>query len=56
VTKEGQKIPVGVTMHLVYKKGRPIEVQGIVRDLSSPIPATSALAESDYFSRVILTL
>ena len=56
VTKEGQSIPVGVTMHLVYKKGRPIEVQGIVREINSQIPATSALAESDHFSRVILTL
>jgi len=56
VTKEGQRISVGVTMHLVYKKGRPIEVQGIVRELSSQIPAASALTESDHFSRVILTL
>ena len=57
LTKEGQRVPVGVTMHLVYKRGRPIEVQGIVRDLSSPIPVTSsALTESDRFARVILTL
>jgi PAS domain S-box-containing protein len=56
VTKEAQRIPVGVTMHLVYKKGRPVEVQGIVRELSSQIPTGSALAESDHFSRVILTL
>jgi len=56
VTKEGLRIPVGVTMHLVYRKGKPIEVQGIVRDLSSQIPLTSALTESDQLSRVILTL
>lgn len=56
VTKDGQRIPVGVTMHLVYKKGRPVEVQGIVRDLSSRIPTGSALTESNHFSRVILTL
>jgi len=56
VTKEGQRIPVGVTLHLVYKKGRPIEVQGIVRDLSSQTPAASTRTESDHFSRVILTL
>jgi PAS domain S-box-containing protein len=56
VTKEGQRIPVGVTMHLVYKKGRPIEVQGIVRDLSSEISTGSALTESNHFSRVLLTL
>jgi PAS domain S-box-containing protein len=56
VTKDGLKIPVGVNMHLVYKKGKPIEVQGIVRDLSSQIPPTSALPESDQLSRVILTL
>jgi PAS domain S-box-containing protein len=56
VTKEGLRIPVGVTMHLVYKKGKPVEVQGIVRDLSSQIPPTSALTQSDQSSRVILTL
>lgn len=56
LTKEGQRIPVGVTMHLVYENGRPIEVQGIVRDLSPQIPTTSALTERDHFSRVILTL
>jgi PAS domain S-box-containing protein len=56
LTKEGLRIPVGVTMHLVYKKGKPIEVQGIVRDLSSQIPPTPALTESDQLSRVILTL
>ncbi|MDQ2921481.1 MAG: PAS domain S-box protein [Acidobacteriota bacterium] len=55
VTKEGQRIPVGITMHLVYKQGKPIEVLGIVRDLSSQIPP-SALTESERFSRVILTL
>lgn len=56
ITKDGQKIPVTVTMHLVYKKGRPVEVQGIVRDLRSEIPSSSSLTESDYFSRVILTI
>jgi PAS domain S-box-containing protein len=56
VTKDGQRIPVGVTMHLVYKKGRPVEVQGIVRDLSGQISTESALTESVHFSRVILTL
>jgi PAS domain S-box-containing protein len=56
VAKDGLRIPVGVTMHLVYKKGKPIEVQGIVRDLSSQIPPTPALTESDQLSRVILTL
>ncbi len=56
LTKEKQRISVGVTMHLVYKRGRPVEVQGIVRDLDSKIPAGSTLTESDHFSRVILTL
>ena len=56
VTKDGQRISVGVTMHLVYQKGRPIEVQGIVRELSSRIHAASALTEGEHFSRVILTL
>lgn len=56
VTKEGQRIPVAVTMHLIYKKGNPIAVQGIVRDLSWQIPAAPALTESEQFSRVIFTL
>lgn len=57
VTREGQRIPVGVTMSLVYKRGRPIEVQGIVHDLSSQFPVASpALTENDHFARVILTL
>jgi PAS domain S-box-containing protein len=56
VTKEGLRIPVSFTMHLVYKKGKPIEVQGVVRELSSQIPATSRLTQSDQTSRVILTL
>jgi PAS domain S-box-containing protein len=56
VTKERQRIPVAVTMHLVYKKGRPVEVQGIVRDLSSRIRPASTLTEGDRCSRVILTL
>jgi PAS domain S-box-containing protein len=56
VTKEGQRVPVAVTMHLVYRKGNPVEVQGIVRDLSAQVPPGSALTESEPFSRVILTL
>ena len=56
MTKEGKRIPVGVTMHLVYKKGRPIEIQGVVRELGLQIPAAAAFTESDHFSRVILTL
>jgi PAS domain S-box-containing protein len=55
VTREGERIPVGVTMHLVFEKGGPVEVQGIVRDLSPP-PAATPIAESDQCSRVILTL
>jgi len=56
MTKEGKSIPVGVTMHLVYWKGRPVEVQGIVRELGLQIPAASAFTESDHVSRVILTI
>ena len=56
VTREGQRIPVAVTMHLVYKRGRPIEVQGVVRNLSPKIPAATALTPNDHFSRDILAL
>jgi PAS domain S-box-containing protein len=55
VTKEGQRVPVAVKMHLVYRKGNPVEVQGIVRDLSSPVPTGSVLTEREPF-RIILTL
>jgi PAS domain S-box-containing protein len=56
MSKEGERIPVSVTMHLIYKKGNPIEVQGVVRDLRKRISPAPALTESDDFSRVILTL
>lgn len=52
VTKDGLRIAVGVTMHLVYKRGKPIEVQGVVRELGSQVPRTSALREADQVSRV----
>lgn len=45
VSKEGQRIPVSVTMHLVYKEGNPVGVQGIARDLSWQ-PGRLPLAES----------
>jgi PAS domain S-box-containing protein len=55
VSKDGQRIPVAVSMHLVYEKGRPVEVQGLVRDLNSLMPPSSHLTD-DHYSRVILTL
>ena len=55
LTKDGQRIPVVATVHLVYEKGRPVEVQGIVRELHPRIPPSS-LTDSDHYSRVILTL
>ena len=55
VTKEGHQVRVAVTMHLVYRKGNPVEVQGIVRDLSSQLaPESPPLGEP--FPRLILTL
>jgi PAS domain S-box-containing protein len=56
VTKEGHRIPVAVTMHLVYRRGKPFEVQGIVRDLSSEMPVGAGRAESEQGERVIFTL
>jgi len=56
LTKEGERIPVSVSMHLVYEKGNPIEVQGVVRDLRRRIPSSTGLTERDDVSRVILTL
>lgn len=47
VSKEGQRIPVSVTMHLIYKEGNPVGVQGIARDLSWQ-PGWSPHPESDH--------
>ena len=47
LSKEGQRIPVSVTMHLIYKEGNPVGVQGIARDLSWQMPEWSALTESE---------
>jgi len=59
VNKDGQRIPVGVTMHLVYSRGKPVEVQGIVRNLSSQIPVGpqgSRRTASEQVARVVYTL
>jgi PAS domain S-box-containing protein len=56
VTKEGLRVPVAVTMHLVYRKGNPVEVQGIVRDLSSQAPPVTPPPAGGQFPRIILTL
>lgn len=55
VTKEGHRVPVAVTMHLVYRKGKPVEVQGIVRDLSAQVPPVLP-PQGGQFPRIILTL
>jgi PAS domain S-box-containing protein len=52
ITKEGERVPVDVTMHLIYRRGNPVEVQGIVRDLSEQVPGAPSLAENEQFSRV----
>jgi PAS domain S-box-containing protein len=56
VTKEGLRVPVAVTMHLVYRKGNPVEVQGIVRDLSSQTLPGPPPTAGGQFPRIILTL
>lgn len=56
LSREGQRIPVSVTTHLVYRRGKPVEVQGLVRELNSPSEIRSMLTESDQYSRVILTI
>jgi hypothetical protein len=56
VTKEGHRVPVAVTMHLVYRKGKPVEVQGIVRDLSSQTLPGPPPTAGGQFPRIILTL
>jgi PAS domain S-box-containing protein len=52
VTKEGERIPVDVTMHLIYRRGNPVEVQGIVGDLSAQVPVALSPAENEQQSRV----
>ncbi|MBI4465481.1 MAG: PAS domain S-box protein [Acidobacteria bacterium] len=34
VTKDGRRVPVEVNARVIYKEGKPVEVQSIVRDLS----------------------
>jgi diguanylate cyclase (GGDEF)-like protein/PAS domain S-box-containing protein len=32
--KDGRRVPLEVSTHLIYKDGRPVEVQGIARDIA----------------------
>lgn len=59
VNKHGHRIPVDVTMHLIYSRGKPVEVQGIVRDLSSQIPVGPESPDrtaEEQSARIVLTL
>jgi len=47
LSKEGRRIPVSVTMHLIYKDGNPVGVQGVARDMSWQTPDWSPLAENE---------
>jgi PAS domain S-box-containing protein len=38
VTRDCQRIPLGVTHHLIYREGTPIGIQGVARDLTWRIP------------------
>lgn len=54
VSKEGQRIPFSVTMHLVYKEGNPVGVQGIARNLNWPMPGWLPLTETDQIISFLL--
>ncbi|HEY7783268.1 MAG TPA: PAS domain S-box protein [Pyrinomonadaceae bacterium] len=47
VTKDGRRVPIEVSTHLIYRHGRPVAVQGIARDTTSRLEAESALKDSE---------
>lgn len=47
LTKEGERVPVEISTHLIYKNGKPVAVQGIARDLTTRREAESALRERE---------
>jgi PAS domain S-box-containing protein len=51
ITKDGRRIPVEVSSHLIYNNGIPVGVQGAVRDISDRKKAQESLQS---FSRRLL--
>jgi PAS domain S-box-containing protein len=47
ITKDGRRVPIEVSTHLIYKNGKPVAVQGIARDISARRAAENALRESE---------
>jgi PAS domain S-box-containing protein len=47
VTKDGARLPVEVTTHLIFRDGRPIGVQGVARNITKRREAEAALRESE---------
>lgn len=52
ITKEAERVPVEVNMHLIYRRGNPVEVQGIVRDLSAEVPVAATPSDNEQLRRV----
>src|SRR5260370_34774181 len=47
VTKDGGRLPVEVSTHLIYRDGQPIGVQGVARDIRTRRESEAALRESE---------
>jgi len=46
VTKEGQRIPVSVANHLIYRNGTPVGVQGVAHDLNGQTPESASVGRT----------
>lgn len=46
MTKDGKRIPIDVSTHLIYRNGKPIAVQGLARDISRRRQAEATLTET----------
>jgi PAS domain S-box-containing protein len=47
ITADGRRVPIEVNSHLIWREGKPIGVQGIVRDMTERKRIETALLESE---------
>ena len=46
LTKAGNRIPIDVSTHLIYRNGKPVAVQGLARDISRHRKAEACVTET----------
>ena len=46
ITKQGKRIPVDVSTHLIYRNGKPVGVQGLARDINQHREVDASLTET----------